>query len=305
MAYSDLDVDIVYEGDGVTKIFPINFAFTDEDYVKVELWDVTDPDNPISEGISFPSEWSIVGTDVVLTDALPASKKLLIYRDSTPVHDTNYSEYEFPFATMNTDLDKVYQLAQENRRTLDRALLNPRFNFVSGDGSQVDLDTVATNQENIATNAADIATNVSDIATNAANIATNAGDIVTNANDIATNAAGIAQNVLDIASNSSDISTLQGQIGLITTPTIYSIIAAETYNAVNANIVIIDTNDAVQVNLPAEAAGISVTVKVSEKVGSKTVVAATSIDGFGTTYTLSSEYEAVKFVCDGTKWYII
>ena len=298
MAYSDLDTDIVYTGDGASTVFPINFARTSNDQVVVEKWDITDPANPVKQSYLEVTDYSIVNDDVVAVSPPSATEQIFVYRSTSPVHETNYTEYEFPFPTVNVDLDTVYQLAQENKRALARSVSNAYYNDVSGNGVQVSADDLATNTANIATNAADIATNTGNIATNAADIATNAGNIATNTSNIATNTA-------NIATNSSDIATLQGQIGAIVTPNVVSITSAQTYAASNADVVILDTGDAVQVDLPAPASGVFVRVKGTADVSSKTVVSAAGIDGFGTTYTLSSEYESVSLVSDGTKWYII
>jgi hypothetical protein len=287
MAYSDLDVDIVYVGDGATQTFPINFARTDENYVQVELWDVTDPANPVQQAFVNPTDWQIVGNDVFCFVAPTTDQKLLIYRDGVPTHETEYTTYEFPYATANVDLDKVYQLAQENKRALEFTVRNSRFNEVSGDGSTYDIDDLAT----AVSQAAQVATNTADIATNAGNIATNSTNIGTNAGDIATNTAAIAANTAAIAG--------------VQTPNMVSITSAATYAASSADIIIIDTNDTVQIDLPAPTAAAIVRVKVSEKIANKTIVHASGIDGFGTTYTVSSEYESVSLVSDGTKWYII
>jgi hypothetical protein len=299
MSYSNPNVMITYEDTGAQLNFPINFYYLEGDPVIVaELWDYTDPTNPTQQSFVENIDYTIdesnyPDTEVVLASVVPADHKLIIYRSTLPIQLTSFANGAFPAESVEESIDKIAMVNQENTEILSRAILNPRHDPSAFTYSDLeDLANVSDDQETRITQAE------LDIITNANNISSN--DI-----DIATNANAIAQNVLDIADNANDISTLQSQVALIVTPTIYSITAAETYDAVNANIVIIDTNDAVQVNLPAESANLSVTVKVSEKVGSKTVVAGTSIDGFGATYTLSSEYEAVKFICDGIKWYII
>lgn len=315
MAYSDLDVDIVYVGDNSTVSFPINFARTDDSYVKVELYDVTDPANPVQLSFVNPTDWIISGDFVVAAVAPTTDQKLMIYRDGTPTHETNYTEYEFPFATMNVDLDKVYQLAQENKRSLELCIQNSRFNEISGDGDTVDIDdviTAANSTADIAQNTADIAnhegritTNEGQISTNTSNIATNTSNIGTNTSNIGTNTSDIANHEGRITTNEGDIATLQAALGTVTPPTIVSITAAATHPAANQEVIIIDTNDAVAVNLPAPSSGVFIRVKVSEKTANKTINNASGIDGFGATYTISSEYESISLVSDGTKWYII
>ena len=325
MAYSDLDVEVTYTGDNVTTTFPINFARETDFQVKVKLYNVIDPDNPVQIPFVEGVDYNIVGDEIETTSPLvddtitpvPANTtihNLFVYRETVPTHATNYTEYEFPYETMNVDLDTVYQIAQENRRRLETtAITNDYFESIANVGQPVTVADIVQNTEDIATNASDIAANAaaiagtsSSIATNASNIATNASGIATNASSISTNTSGIATNASNIATNASSITTLSSAISGISTPTMYNIVAAETYAASAGDIVIVDTNDIVQVTLPAAAAASLVRIKVSEKTPSnKTVVAAEGIDGFGTTYTLSSEYESVSLVSDGTKWYII
>lgn len=263
MAYSDLDVEIVYEGDGVSTSFPINFARVDDSQVKAELYDVSDPDNPVQLTFDNPSDWQVVGNNVVASVAPTADQKVFVYRDTTPTHETEYTEYEFPYATVNIDIDKIYQLAQENKNTLGRAVLTDRFNAASGDGEQLSGASISQNTANIATNTA------------------------------------------NIVEHETRISTIEAQISTLVVPTIYSITSAETYVAKTADVVIIDTVDLVQIDLPTPTAGYFVRIKVSEKVGNKVVYSAAGIDGFGTNYVLTSEYESLSLVSDGTKWYII
>jgi hypothetical protein len=263
MAYSDLDVDIVYVGDNSTTIFPINFARTDESFVQAELYDVSDPANPVQLTFANPTDWQIVGDDVVASVAPTTDQKLMIYRSSTPIHGTNYSEYQFPYETMNVDLDKVYQLAQENRRTLDRAALTPYFNYVSGDGDQLDVPALLALEPRV------------------------------------------TQNEADIATLQADVTALQATIAGLTFPTIVSITSAATHNAANAEVVIIDTADTVSVALPTPTSGHFIRVKLGSNTDNKTVTHAAGIDGFGTTYTLSSSYESISLVADGSKWYIV
>jgi hypothetical protein len=315
MAYNDLDVDVVYLGDGNATTFPINFARTDDEYVVAELYDVTDPANPVQLAFANPADWEVVGNDVVTQVAPTSDQKILIYRSGAPINETNFSTYEFPFDVANITLDKVYQLAQENKRELEFSIKNPRFNVVSGNGSTVsytDVEDAVEQAAQVTQNTLDIAANTAQLAINTPQIGSNTTGIGTNATNIGTNAAEIASNDLELADhenritqNEADILAIQGALGGITPPSIVSITAAQTYNASNQDIVIIDTNDAVEVALPAAASGLIVRVKVSEKIASKTVTSPAGIDGFGTTYNVSSEYESISLVSDGTKWYII
>lgn len=291
MAYSDLDVDIVYVGDGVTDTFPINFAFTNEEYVKVELWDVTDPDNPVQQSYVLDSDYEISGTDVIASTIPTADQKLLVYRESEPAHGTNYTEYAFPYDIVNTDLDKVYQLAQENRRWLERTISNPQFNTLSGNGTTITFSEVADAVENSVNFEAEILNLQNQITANDGDIATNVGDI-----------AALDSRVGD---NESDITDLQADFASLAPTVMVSITAAATHVAANAEIIIIDTADVVEVQLPAPVAGHTVVAKIASDVADKTITSGANIDAFGGTFTFTSAYEAVKLVSDGTNWFII
>lgn len=317
MAYSDLDTEIVYTGDNSTTIFPINFARTDESYVQAELWDISDPDNPVKLTFANPGDWQIVGNDVVADTAPKTNQQVFIYRSGTPINETDFTEYEFPYATMNVTLDKVYQLAQENKAALARTISNPHFNAASGNGSlltfeevyeatQTDLeiadelqalqDQIDTNASDITVNQGAIATNNSAIGANTAAIGTNTTNIGTNATAISTNATNIttAQNAADAAQN--DLNAYKWSVNVIS--------ATSTVGLLNRQITIVKA-DNVTMNLPAPSAGDMVTVKMDSIRAACVVNSAAGIDGFGTSYTLSSSYESISLVSDGTQWYII
>ena len=287
MAYSDLDTEIVYTGDNSTTIFPINFARTDESFVQAELWDITDPDNPVQLTFANPTDWQIVGDDVVASVAPTTVQQVFIYRSSTPINETDFTEYEFPYATMNITLDKVYQLAQENKAALGRSISNPHYNIASGNGSSATYEDVIFAVEQ------------------ADQVAQNTSDISTNASAIAANASAIGANGSAIGANASAISTLQGQVALIANEVLVPVnTPSSTYSASLLDIVLVQASD-VTIDLPAPSLSGQVKVKMDGIQSNCIVQSASGIDGFGTQYTLQSEYESISLVSDGTQWYII
>jgi hypothetical protein len=143
MAYSTTIVSVFY-GVGDTlddQTFAIPFDFIEDSSIKAELWDASDPQNPIQLPFAQTTDWSLSGTDVVSTIPITGAQNIVIYRDHLAVHETLYSSYEFPYATVNVDLDRVYQMAQENKEALTRALLNSHFTVQSG-GTIITMDDV-------------------------------------------------------------------------------------------------------------------------------------------------------------------
>lgn len=302
MSFSNPNVKISYDGNGADDRFGINFYYLEgsESVIQAELWDYSDPDNPSQQsfvdGVDYTIDSSSYpNTEVVTTAPVPVDFKIFIYRSSPQVQSTNFVQGAFPAESVEESLDKLMMVAQEQQEELDRALKN------SIGGTQIDnqdlLDAIAL-EPRVAQNETDISTNASDIGVNAGSIAINAGAIAGNTADIATNAG-------NIATNAGDIATLQGQVASLTPDTIVSINAGATHAAANGEIVIINTSDPVTVNLPTPTAAHVVKVKISSDTTSKVINSAAGIDGFGANYTVSSSYESLTLVADGTQWFII
>lgn len=159
MAFSSTDTEIIYTTDGVDMTFEIPFSYAHEDFIRVETYDETDPDNVVynelEKDVDFQFvdddtietiELVLVGMDLVPTPtALAAGLTLRIFRDTADIHNTTYSTYQFPYATVNTDFDKVYQRLQELKREIDRSVSLGVLALANGDtltGEQI-LDAIA------------------------------------------------------------------------------------------------------------------------------------------------------------------
>jgi outer membrane murein-binding lipoprotein Lpp len=118
MAFTNPNNSVVYAGNGVDTVFAVPFPFVDASSINLRRFDVTDPQNPIE--VVFPV-WTLSGTDITVTPALGVDEEILIYRTVAPTHPTLYSDYKFPFSTINYDLDRVYQAIAD---------INNRFNLV-------------------------------------------------------------------------------------------------------------------------------------------------------------------------------
>ena len=114
---------------------------------------------------------------------------------------------------------------------------------------------------------------------------------------ITQNETDIAQNADDIAQNAADIAAISGDtvVILATDPT--------THAATDGEIIIVKESN-ITINLPTPDLGVKVRVKMDGDRSGVTVNHASGIDGFGSTYTLSSIYESLSLVADGTQWYI-
>lgn len=175
MAFTTTDTDIVYTGNGADTTFAIPFNFAEETTIIAQLYDITDPANPVQvTPFDRNAEWSVVGTDVVVVTPPTTDEQVLIFRESPSIHDIVYSTLEFPFNTVNIDFDAIYRKVQEIEQNLLRAVLEDRFLVSSGAATP---PTAGALTADVAANTAGVAANAANIATNAANITSNDGDI--------------------------------------------------------------------------------------------------------------------------------
>jgi hypothetical protein len=80
----------------------------------------------------------------------------------------------------------------------------------------------------------------------------------------------------------------------------------------NSNYIILAdaSSNTVTLNLPAASGntGLTYIIKRTDATGSNTVIldanASETIDG-STTYTLTSQYQSIRIICDGSNWYIM
>lgn len=290
MSYSNTNRGIVYDGDSLES-FAVNFYYLEGDtqFITAELWDYNDPDNPVKQSFIEGVHYEILEAgnypNTIISTAglygpVPNPLKVKVIRVSDAIQNANFIQGQFPAESVEEALDRALMVAQENKEAIERCV---KAEF--GDPA-VDLGTlpadVAANTVNIATNTSDIATNVAAIATNTANIANNTSAISTNVTDIG-----------NLQSGKADVETL-----------VPYATASGTYNANVKDIVLVKAAS-VTVALPAAALSAQVKVKLGDSISSCTITTAASIDGFGASYALSSEYASVSLVSDGSKWYII
>lgn len=273
MSFSNLNTFIEYTGDGVTDTFPINFFILENSAnITAEVFDVTDPLNPVQE---FPS-YSIDHTNYPASEAVfvapPAIGRLVRLRRTTALIQTSdFEKGAFPAEAVEETFDKMVMMLQEVNYGLSLKLDIDDYVDPTDVQNQLDAHTL-----DITTNTSGIATNTSSIGTNASNIAT----------------------------NSSGITALQLAVSGIIPATLAIISVAGVHNASDAEVVVVKS-DNVTIALPTETAGRKVTVKMDGVRSNLIVSSSAGIDGFGTTYTLSSNYESIAFIADGTQWYII
>lgn len=103
-----------------------------------------------------------------------------------------------------------------------------------------------------------------------------------------------------VTQNESDIADLQSSVG----SSFVSLAVASATHAAAAGEYIIVKESNITINLPTPDSGSQVRVKMDGDRSGVTVNHASGIDGFGSTYTLSSIYESLSLVADGTQWYI-
>lgn len=124
MTISSTTAKIIYTGDGTDDTFPIPFDFkSTASYVEVWLRDETDPE-AITETLQVnPTDYTIVGTDVVMDDAPSASQKLAVRRASPYTQLYDYiAGGVFPQEDHETNLDKIIMALQRVAEKADRSV---------------------------------------------------------------------------------------------------------------------------------------------------------------------------------------
>ena len=271
MSYSNPNVENTHIGNGTDTIFGINFYYQqgETSVIRVELWDYTSPLLPVQQSFILNVDYTIDESGYPSTNIVTA----------VPVsNDYKLIVYRSTIPIQTSNFVNGAFPAESVEDALDRVTMIAQ-----------ELDAILDRA--IVNPIGGPSFSYADLLDLEADVTQAQLDIITNANNITTNANDIAQLQVDVLS-------LQPE-------SVVSIASAQTYVADNREVIIIDTVGVVQIDLPAATIGYNIKVKISEKVDTKTIVASEGIDGFGTTYTLSSEYESVSLVSDGIKWYII
>lgn len=292
MSYSNPNVELTYDGNGSDDSFSVNFHYLEGVTTSIiaELWDYTNPDLPVKESFVLGVDYTIdesnyPNTLVNTTVPVAVDFKLIVYRSTFPIQTSSFVNGAFPAESVEEGIDKAMMATQEQSAKLDRALLNPI------GGPSLDIDQLLAAIDQVNTNTTDISDNVNAIAVNVANIAIN-------------NSA-IGANLAAIGVNSASIVVLQGQVALIAPEVLIPLVTASVTHAANLlEILLVQASD-ITIVLPAPVLSGKVKVKMDGLHLNCTVQSVAGIDGFGTSYTLSSMYESLSFVSDGTKWFII
>lgn len=133
MSYTTSDVFVMYSGNGSDVTFAIPFSFATSTQVLAKLYNATDPTNIVEVPFNKGVDYDVDGTNIVTNSPVSSDYKLLVYRDTPGVHPTTYNTYQFPYQTANLDLDRIYQLCQELKDTLNRAIMNPLYEYTAGE----------------------------------------------------------------------------------------------------------------------------------------------------------------------------
>lgn len=134
MSFSSTNTYDFYAGNGTDTTFAITFSHTDSDFVTVEKWDVTDPDNPVQVlPFELDVDYTIASATVTCTEAPTEDEQLLIYRASPSIRDIDYDSYSFPYTTVNRDFDQLYQRIQELENALSRTIQMSRYEQATGE----------------------------------------------------------------------------------------------------------------------------------------------------------------------------
>jgi len=295
MAYSNENICVVYVGDNSNLTFAITFDYVADTSVKAELWNVSDPLNPTKQPFTNPANWVVENGNVVLQVAPTLDEKLLLFRETKPLHGIEYSTYEFPYQTANVDFDTVYQIAQENRDALNRAIVNSQFAACSGGGGTVyTTDDLALLAEQVAGLALVLDPTFQTQLDNTSNAA------AANTLAISTNATAIGSNSTAIGTNASAITALGNQIS----QTLLIVTASGTV-ALTSNSIVVVKSVGVILDLPATPVAKD-RIVVKDRGGNSI-----NINGNGNTIDgdsaiiLSSNEVAIELLFDGSEWIII
>lgn len=130
MAFSTTTTEILYTGDGADVTFSIPFSFIDDSAIHVELYDYSDASSPsLIEELVEDTDYTISGTVVTMVVPPALTERLRIYRETDDIHSTTYSGYQFPYATVNDDFDRVFQRLQEVKASIEALVSGTQISF--------------------------------------------------------------------------------------------------------------------------------------------------------------------------------
>ena len=114
---------VIYTGNGVTTAFPTTYPFVDAaDLVVTEILiaDASETVLTISDDYTVTGGEMQVGTVTLLAGALPVTKQIRIERNTPVDQPTDFQPTgEFPIDTLETQLDRIVMVQQENKAAVD------------------------------------------------------------------------------------------------------------------------------------------------------------------------------------------
>lgn len=313
MSFSNQNTFIEYPADGLTDTFAINFHILENsDDITATVYDITDPFDPQIVVIPYSIDHTnYPASEVVFTTEPTAGYLVHISRATPSGQYSNFAKGSFPAEAIEETFDSLAMVSQEIQTVLGRTLQNPiggtpvtieeiqAAASIAGEAEarldQHDID-IQTNQAGIATNDSAIGANTAAISSISADTATNTAAIATEVsrNDNQDIAILAAQGTADSAQNNLD--SYKWSV---------TVISATGAQGISDRELVVVKADNVTLNLPAPSSGLEVKVKMDALRVNCIVQSVAGIDGFGTSYTLSSSYESISLVSDGTQWYII
>lgn len=273
MSFTNQQTNIQYVADGNTDRFAINFHILENTFgLTATVYDVTDPLNPITVVIPYSIDHTnYPNSEVVFISDVPLGHIVLIERTTTLTQDSSFMKGAFPAEAVEETFDKSMLILQEHGNKIARAYVEP----LVGPSILDRVDAVEDTIEDVEL------------------------DITTIENDIT----AIQGDLIALFGNDT---ALQDQIDDMQ----IAIVVVSSGGVVNPNnneIIIIKTAAAVTIALPDATTnlGLNLKVKLGQASTNVTLSSTQNIDGFGTSYPLSSLYESVSVVSDGTQWFII
>lgn len=139
-----------YLGNGVDDTFAITFDVIASEYstIKAVLYQIEDPVGtpidpiveqtpPIKDGVGT-YDYSIATSPLraIVNTPIPDGYKIVFYRQTGTISAVTYNDFRFPYKTVQLDLDRLYQLVQENAEALRHYNLTELFDLPTTGGTK-------------------------------------------------------------------------------------------------------------------------------------------------------------------------
>jgi len=214
---SDTSPRVQYTASGGQTAFTVPFEFFNATDIKViRTVSTTDTTLTYNASPSSATQYSVAGAgesgggSITLGGGATAGHKYTIYRDLPISRSTDFpNSGTFPIETLNTELDKIVAMMQQNERDLK---FSPRAAASTANTYDITFPNLVANKilsVNSAGNALEFDQSITDVST----VAGIASDITT-VSGIASNVttvAGIAANVTAVAGDAADIGAVAGK----------------------------------------------------------------------------------------------